>query len=543
MISYNSSSVIQCLRQYEMFANSLNLVRSSEERNMIIKQLTKLEQKIIELTNSIYEEEYYDLANKECDLLDDEKKRITALINLIDQRLSYVEKRCNDYYQLTGKTLDVSDVIGANTLDNLEERVRIIDKYSKNIKLYAELSDDVKSLTSKIALASEKIEINKNLNIELEAKFKSALSEAFEKNGLYSLLDERDDLEYAYYETEKSLTLAELNLESAKTSPINIIDDCQKMLEEVREDYVKYKDKISILKLMELFNREVDNYDDLLNKRNEVNDLFKSIKNEKLIGMVGELIEKQYNTILMEKQDANTYNDLLLEKEHKLEAMSEIETENNSEKFQSILKKMIANEKKKQERILEEQRKLDEEEKKRKVEIERKRQEEILKRQRIIEEARKKEIEKRTKMMLEQQQNSVLQPKGKEKKVSFSTIKDISNNEDIETEEKILSRVERNKEEIENSIINEEKQEPERKVEEVPLFKNKSDIESELFEEFNNIKIDEPDERKTVIEPEEDDSKFPDMSIDEYMKNFDEKEIDIEEKGLFSDDLFPTIPM
>ena len=111
MISYNGSNVIQSLRQYEMFANSLRLVKSREEKNMIIKQLTKLELKIIEQTNEVYEEEYYTLYNRECGLLEDEKKRITMLIDLINQRLSYVEKRCNDHYQLTGDTLDAPDVL------------------------------------------------------------------------------------------------------------------------------------------------------------------------------------------------------------------------------------------------------------------------------------------------------------------------------------------------------------------------------------------------------------------------------------------------
>ncbi len=79
MISYNNSDVIQCLRQYEMFANSLNLVKNNTQKDMIIKQLTKLEEKIISITNDIYEEEYYALANKECALLDEEKNRVTML--------------------------------------------------------------------------------------------------------------------------------------------------------------------------------------------------------------------------------------------------------------------------------------------------------------------------------------------------------------------------------------------------------------------------------------------------------------------------------
>ena len=396
MISYNSSNVIQCLRQYEMFANSLNLVKNHEEREMIVKQLTKLEHKILDLTNEIYEEEYYTLANKECSFFDEEKKRITMLIDLIEQRLSYVEKRCNDHYRLTGETLDVSDVLGANTLDSLERRIKIIDKYNKNLKLDSELREEVDSLTSKIELTKEKMEINKSLNVELETKFKEELSKAFERLGLYELLDSRDNLEYAYYETEKSLSLAQLNLEKAKDYSVSMMDECQEMLNEIKIDYDSYRDKLSILKLMEIFNRDVDGYDGLLNKRKEINDLFKYIKNEKLNDMVLDLVTEQYNTIVMEGQDVNTYNDLIAEKERKLEALSEIEEENNSDDFQNVLKTLIENEKKRQEKILEEQRRIEEEEKKKRIEIERKRQEEILKRQKIIEEARKKEIEKRT---------------------------------------------------------------------------------------------------------------------------------------------------
>ena len=560
MISYNDSNVIQSLRQYEMFANSLRLVKSREEKNMIIKQLTKLELKIIEQTNEVYEEEYYTLYNRECGLLEDEKKRITMLIDLINQRLSYVEKRCNDHYQLTGESLDTSDVLGADTLDNLENRVKIIDKYTKNIKLQAELKNEVKSLSNKISLAEEKIDINKSLNIELESKFKELFSTVFEKLGLYQLLQEKDDIEYAYYETEKSLTLAELNLETAKTSPLNILYDCEEMLREVKADYVKYKDKLSILKLMELFNKEVNTYDELLAKRKQVNDLFKYIKNNDLIQAVMDTISKQYNTIMMEQQDVNTYNDLKAEKERKLEALAEIEDENESEEFQKVLKVLIENEKKRQEKILEEQRRVEEAEKKERMEFERKKQEEILKRQKIIEEARKKEIEKRTKQMLEQQQKSVLQPKKKDTEFSFETIKDNSINKDttIEKEDTRLEKTEDEKISLldkinildsEKNDLKDEKVTLEEEVKETPIFKDKSDIEKELFNEFNSSK-NENDLKQPIFEEKMDeeeffkrDNKLPDISIDEYMKNFNEKTVDNSDSLFDNDDIFPSIPM
>lgn len=547
MATYNNGSVVQCMRQYEMFANSLNLVKNNEEKNMIIKQLTKLEMKIIELTNEVYEEEYYALANKECALLDEEKKRITMLIDLINQRLTYVEKRCNDHYQLTGESIDANDVLGANTLDSLENKVKIIDKYSKNIKLKEELENEVKSLSSKISLASEKIGINEKLNIELETKFKNLIGSAIEKCNYYELLDNREEIEYAYQETEKSLTLAEVNYETAKTSPMNILEDCQAMLEDIKKDYTKYKSKISILKLMEIFNREVNDYDELITKRREINDILKYIKDKDFLDMVLDTVSKQYNTIIMEQQDINTYNDLTLEKDRKMEALTEIESENNSEEFQSMLKVLIENEKKRQEKIMEEQRKIEEEEKKRRLEIERKKQEEILKRQKIIEEARKKEIEKRTRELLEQQQNSVLQGKKKET-LSFENIKGISNRpvEDVSLQDDVMNT--ENKKE-ENEILKREdfrkKQENLDKIdlvenieqnEGVPVVKNKSAIEKELFEEFNEKPIEKNKEEKQ-------ENKLPEIDIDQYMKNFNENDVDDVDNIFNDDNIFPSIPL
>lgn len=549
MVSYTNSTVMQYLRQYEMFANSLKLIKKPDERDMIVKQLTKLESKIIAATNENYEEEYYVLANKECGLLEDEKKRISMLIDLINQRLSYIEKRCNDHYQLTGESLDINDVLGANTLDNLEKRLRVIDKYSKNIKLQEELKKDIKTLNNKIDLASEKIDINKGLNIELESKFKSLLSNAFEENDLYALLDIKDEIKYAYYETEKSLTLAELNLENAKTSPLNLLDECLEMLKQVNIDYIKYKDKMSLLKLMEIFNQEVNSYDELLKKRREVNEIFKGIKNEDFLKMVIDVVNKQYNTILMEQQDINTLNDLTLEKDRKLEALAEIEEENESDEFQNILKVLIENERKKQEKLEEEKRKREEEERKKKIELEKKRQEEILKRQKIIEEARKKEIERRTKELLEQQQNSVLQTRKKEKSYSFETIKDnIENNSIKSLEEEI--KIEKEDEKLENEFkldLDIDKiDDSEENFDSYETKKEKIDIEKELFEEFQSYEL-EDDKTPNILEFENNieisSNKLPEISIDEYMKNFNEKNIEDDNDFFGSNDIFPSIPI
>ena len=540
MMSYNNSDVVQCLRQYEMFANSLKLIRTSEEKSMIIKQLTKLENKILSLTNELYEEEYYSLVDKECALLDDEKNRLSMLIDLINQRLSYVEKRCNNHYQLTGNSIDAPAVLGAGSLDELEKKIKIIDKYAKNIKLRQELENDISSLNSKLSLASEKIEINESLNVELENTLKKVMGDAFSRFQMYELLNKKDDIQYAYQEIEDSLSLARSNLELARSSRLELLADCEKMYSEINEDYLNYKDKISTIKLLQMFNTEVNNYADLLDKRKNINDILKYIRNREFINMIIDTVAKQYNTILMEQQDVNTFNDLALEKDKKQEMLTQIEKENNSDEFQSVLKVLIENERKKEEKILEEKRKKEEEERKERLEIERKRQEEILKRQKIIEETRKKEMEKRTKKMLEEQQNSVLQHKKPVEKVSFETIKDdISNikneelKEEIKTEEEVKSRLD----------LNSLKQMRESSFGADVIIKDKQDIEKELFDEFNNNQEKVVDDTVfTKIDEKMNDNGLPNISIDEYMKSFDENKV-TDTNSLFEEDDFPTIPM
>ena len=553
MISYNNSNVVQCLRQYDMFANSLNLVRVRDERTMIINQLTKLEKKIIELTNEIYETEYYALANKETCLLEDERERLSLLLDLINQRLSYVEKRNNDHYQLTGEVIDAPEVLGVNTIENLEERIIIIDKFGQNNKLSENLKIDIESLNNKIELVKEKIDINNSLNDELEKKMKSLLSDSFERLNIYELLENKDEIEYAYRETEKNLTLAKQNLELSKTSPKNILEECQEMVLESEKDYHKYKEKICLLKLMEIFNREVHDYDELLIKRKEMNELLKNIKDKDINNLIHETLNKQYETIMLEIEDSNNYHDLVKERNRKQETLAEIEEENNSDKFQTVLGELIENERKRQEKIAEEQRLIEEEEKKRRQERERKKQEEILKKQKIIEEARKKEIEKRTRELLVQQQKSVLQPKNKDKEtgLSFEKIKDISNNHqemvlEQSQEEIIPTRktpgLSLNLNESFDTTIPVEK--TSKTESDFPIFKNKIDIEKELFEEFNNqeeLENNEINQQEEIFESK----KLPDISIDEYMNKFQEYDLqDDDIQSLFKDDdIFPNIPL
>lgn len=468
MINYNSDEVLQYIRQYEMFSSSLKLIPSIDERNAVIKQLDRLEEKIIKLTNNIYENAYYSLFNKETYLLEEEKNRLSSLIELISNRMDYVNDRKNKHYELTGKDLDIYNFVGMDVYDTLKDRLKVIEKYSDNIKRKEEIEDFLDKLDSKLRLAQEKISINKSLNEELETKMIKCLGDTFKRYGL-NLEAREDEIRNIYQELTKMLEIAKENYETAKISSYDMVSECKKALTDIEKDYMSYREQTSILDLMKLYDKKCHSYQDLLDKRTTMSELCDNILNKKIGETSYKLLKDQYSTILLEGQDISNYEKLLKEQEEKREEIAAIDNENNSDVFKNVLSKLIENENKRQAKLLEEKMKKQEEEKKRKAELEKRRQEEIMRRQKLIEDTRKKEIEKRTRQLLEEQKNTVLQSKSVNgSNVSFANMK-----KDIVNKESSFNKID---EKIDT-----------------PSSDYKQ-IEKDLFKEFNDKSTDKDDE-------------------------------------------------
>lgn len=525
MISYNNSDIIQCLRQYDMFANSLKLVYSEDEKKKIVNQLDKLLEKSLKLTNEIYEEEYNALVNKETSLLDEEKTRLTLLIELINQRISYVERQCQDHYIVTGERIDCPLVMGYDTLDSLESKIKIIDKYTKNEKTKQELEKEIAELENKINLAREKIQINDSLNVELEKKLVEFLNKIFSDNYYKELKSDRERIVAEFDEITYLYDKAEENVNVARDTSSEYLIDCQSLAIDMKRKYREIDNALNIINLMEFYDKEVTDYSGLLIKREKINEILSHITDEELLMKIKPEIDKQYITIKKEEQDEKTYQELVNEMDKDKDIIDSILKEEESEEFLNVLGKILENEKRRQQLIIEEEERKKEEEKKKQQEIERRRQEEISKRQRIIEENRKKEIEKRTKQMLEEQNNSVLNPK--KEGLNFAKLKDdMDKNADLYNTDNI-------------NIT--------------------SSIEKELFEEFEKNKIEDNNDtsndqvlsrlekNESIIESENDNvssnNELLEGNLDDYIKSFDEKNVkDIDLDSILGDDFFPSIP-
>lgn len=412
MIEYANERVTKCLKQYDMLLKSLKYIPSNEEKTAIYYQMTKITEQILSLTNEIYIGQYNKLQNKKTFLMEEEKNKLLELISLINERKAYMANQIRSNREITALDIEMPSILGEDMLEEYKKKVKVIEKYNNNVKNHAILVEEIKELSDKIEKAKTKIENNKYLNIQLENKMKKILASAFEKLNLQELKERIKEIDLAYTELGYSLEKAKENAKLArKSSAEDIIIECDNMLSSITLEYERYKEKKLILKLMDMYQNETHNYEELLAKREIVNNILSNIVSSELYQMVGPELNKQYNTIKLERQDEITLESLMEEKNNKNKLLFQIEEENSSEEFASVLKELLLNEKKHQQQLLEEKKKKEEEQRRRELLEEEKKRQEKLKQQKLLEEERNKEIEKRTKELLEEKQKSILSPK------------------------------------------------------------------------------------------------------------------------------------
>ena len=409
MIEYANDSVIRALKQYDMLAKSLKLTEDLEQKQDISYQMTRIIEKVLEVTNKIYENKFIKIDSKNTYLMDEEKARLLELVNLINERKTYINNQITSNKELTGLIPEYSGVLGEEKLDEYKEEIEIIDKYKKNINLNSSLKDELAKLNVSIKKAKDKIGTNRIMNRQLEDKMIRMMTRAIDKLSLSELKEREKEIDLAYTELGYSLEKAKENAKIARRDCTSeIILECDNMLSSITLEYERYREKKLILNLMDFYKDNVRNYEELLHKREKMNSIMSSIIGSDLYTEIGEELKKEYNAIKLEQQDLATLKSLEEEKNKKLQLLEEIKNENDSDKFKGILAHLLENEKKHQQELLEIKKKEDEKRKLRELEEEKIRRKEMLRRQKVLEEERKKEIEERTKQLLVEKKNPIL---------------------------------------------------------------------------------------------------------------------------------------
>ena len=450
-----------------MFLNSLNLATDEVQRERICDQLDKIENLIILETKSEYEEQYMLLLGEETRFFSDEKSRLHKLISLIVDRKKYLEERKNKHKNITGSLVELTKFLGEDKLTVFKNRLEIIEKYEENKVRQENLIKEMNTLDVKLSEASRIVKANTRLNDILENKMRDLVSRSLDKFNLYSLTSNREEILKGYETQEYAFNLAKGNLKIAKElGNEDAILECDEMLSVVTSEFSRYSEKVNILKLIDIYDRTVSGYEDLLEKREKMNDILRSISDSMLYNEIADELNKQYNTIKLERQDIDNYEALKEERENKNKSLYDIEEENNSKEFKAVIDELLKNENRVREEKIKRAKKEEYQERQKKLLEEQKIEASRVRRQKLIEEARLKEQQARLEKVKELQEKTVINPKKEVKEVK--PVK----------EEKVVISKENKEEKINNPLKN-------KTFEEVISFTNEFDTD-ELFE---NTKI------------------------------------------------------
>lgn len=525
-----------------MFLSSLELTNDDLQRERICDQLDKIEKQILLETNTEYEEEYMALLSEEPKLFSEEKTRLRNIISLIEDRKKYLEERKLKHKRITGSLVELTTFLGEDKLLDFKNRLRIIEKYEDNKVKQEKIIKEMKSLDIKISEASRNVKANTRLNESLENKMIKKIDNVLEELNLYSLVDQRSDITKKQESLKYALDMAKDNLKSARSlGDSSYIIECDSLLSEVTIEYSKYNEELNILKLIDIYDKMTSSYEDLLVKREKIEDILKNIDESELYKRINDELSKQYNTIKLEQRDIETYEKLKEERETKNKILYDIDEENNSKEFKLVLSELIRNE----DRIKEERVRLakrnEYNERQKRIAEEQKIEAARVRRQKLIEEARLKEQLASTERLKKLQDETVISPINEEEKeevkmpipnpLKNKTFDNLDLDNDFDTDE-LFGKTKI----VPNKVDNLIKKEPiiEENKEEMPLWEPPVEPKKEI--KVEPIRKEVPDRvsdlpRVSDFVPKEAPKETPKEEVKDLFKEEDNKvELNIENK-------------
>lgn len=525
-----------------MFLSSLELTNDDLQRERICDQLDKIEKQILLETNTEYEEEYMALLSEEPKLFSEEKTRLRNIISLIEDRKKYLEERKLKHKRITGSLVELTTFLGEDKLLDFKNRLRIIEKYEDNKVKQEKIIKEMKSLDIKISEASRNVKANTRLNESLENKMIKKIDNVLEELNLYSLVDQRSGITKKQESLKYALDMAKDNLKSARSlGDSSYIIECDSLLSEVTIEYSKYNEELNILKLIDIYDKMTSSYEDLLVKREKIEDILKNIDESELYKRINDELSKQYNTIKLEQRDIETYEKLKEERETKNKILYDIDEENNSKEFKLVLSELIRNE----DRIKEERVRLakrnEYNERQKRIAEEQKIEAARVRRQKLIEEARLKDQLASTERLKKLQDETVISPINEEEKeevkmpipnpLKNKTFDNLDLDNDFDTDE-LFGKTKI----VPNKVDNLVKKEPiiEENKEEMPLWE--PPVESKKEIKVESIRKEVPDRvsdlpRVSDFVPKEVPKETPKEEVKDLFKEEDNKvELNIEDK-------------
>lgn len=310
-------------------------IGTSEE---VVDNYEKYAQKIDSYYNEEFQKGLKNLISPK-ETLEKERDRLEKLIALLEDRLEKRSSLAGDFHRTTGKYIkNLQLIVSESELNNKKERFNLITKYldtTKEIEDIKDTRDKLKdSLIEEEAKRDEYLEKNKVLEDELYSSFVTSVStdEYYSNLEEENIIDILSEVSKKAKDTKETLDITKESVNSLLSSGMD--DEYESYIEEANKSYSLWKDREIILRIYKLVINFEDDFKDILEKREVINNLFEE---RKKINVESDILLPFENVMLQQSKILNNEKEILDNianytsridfKEERLKELEEVTTE------------------------------------------------------------------------------------------------------------------------------------------------------------------------------------------------------------------------
>ena len=340
--------------KYKILRMSL-LLGSDEDREETINNFEDAAREIDAMNDEIYlkdlEDKFYDTLK-----LEEEEKKLSVLVDYIGGRVEQRISLLSDFANVTGFDLtNLPPIKYYDKLDDYKERLKYIREYLDNTKQIEKLNKEIEEAEEKLKKAymdkatseecnnrNEEILLNKFKNIVKSIDDFHEIDEDNVDKNLNNIIDQ-------VQESKKSLDIFTKSFTTLSGSGISEEEEEEYLsyVNNAKEVYYTNKEREYLLRIYKLLLKKEIEYSNILNKREEMNDiLYERINLRKELGITEidilnnlyDLLERQYEDI---KRQAHNMNDIELLTEEissKKDQVNELELDNQKVEILALLR-------------------------------------------------------------------------------------------------------------------------------------------------------------------------------------------------------------
>ena len=308
--------------------------------------------------DNIRQAEYEELlAGKEytTTTLEEEEERLKDLISFIEKRINDRNEFVDDYIKITNNFLDnLPKIPKEEELDDYRIRLANIEEYLNNSKEIEELNIKLKKLRDNLEEKYESKASNEIINSKLEDELIDEFNKFITRDEYYSSLNYMDidteliKIESSLNDKKEVMNTFISSYEALKNAGISGAEreEYLSYVNDARNDYYQELEKKYILNIYKLVLDKKNNYDELYQKRENIDNILNDrlnkryeleITNRDELDYFTKLCNEQFSVIKSQKINIENIDKLILEISECENRLDELDQANNRDEIVNLL--------------------------------------------------------------------------------------------------------------------------------------------------------------------------------------------------------------